>query len=88
MEHFPEEYLAQTKGKTVKVNLVIRSLNSILTERKIILIGGRLQKANISYHEAHPILLPSISGSSDFIIENCGEIKTRHEVSIGNVSTT
>ncbi|KFM60317.1 hypothetical protein X975_18847, partial [Stegodyphus mimosarum] len=73
MEYFPQKYLPLTKGKPLPTNSIIRQFNQILDERRMILIGGRLQYANISHQEAHPVLLPSACHLSDFIIKDCHE---------------
>lgn len=49
----------------------------MLIRTKLEAISDILQIANISYHEAHPVLLPSISHLSDLIIKVCHE-ETRH----------
>lgn len=77
MKHFSEEYSALLHGKPVQVNSVIRLFNPISRERKIILISGRLQKVYISYHKAHPVLLPTVSHLSNLIIKDCHE-QTKH----------
>lgn len=64
--------------KSVTLNSDTRPLTQSLSERKIILIDGRLQKANISWHEDHHVLLLSIAHLSDLIIKDCRK-QTRHE---------
>lgn len=83
MEYFPEEYFALTQEKPVQANAVTRHFNQILSERKIILIGGQLQQTIISNREALPVSLPSISHLSNLITNDCYK-KTRN----GDVSET
>lgn len=63
------------------MRLAIQPFNSILSERRIILIDGWLQQVNVSYHEAHPVWLLCICHLSDLIIKGCHELAKQGSVS-------
>lgn len=59
LEHIPVNYSELTQAQPVPLNSVTRPFNPISSEREIILLDCGLQKDDISYKEAHPVLLPT-----------------------------
>jgi len=57
-EVFPEELDALKKGKSLKVNSRIVSLNPFLDPTGVVRVGGRLRHAKIPFQQKHPVLLP------------------------------
>ncbi|XP_071033008.1 uncharacterized protein, partial [Parasteatoda tepidariorum] len=55
----------------------IRDLNPFISDKGIILVGGRLQHSNLNYYEKHPILLPSKTKFTELIVKEAHE-KTLH----------
>ncbi|CAG7726949.1 unnamed protein product [Allacma fusca] len=58
LHSFKEEIYSITKGCTVSANSPIKTLTPFLDEEKILRVGGRLQRAQISIDQRHPMLLP------------------------------
>nr|XP_042913096.1 uncharacterized protein LOC107448485 [Parasteatoda tepidariorum] len=55
----------------------IRDLNPFISDKGILLVGGRLQHSNLNYYEKHPILLPSKTKFTELIVKEAHE-KTLH----------
>lgn len=56
--HFAKE-INELKGNKPLTNKTILSLNPFLDEPGFLCVGGRLENANVSFRQKHPILLPS-----------------------------
>ncbi|XP_030752317.1 uncharacterized protein LOC115879562 [Sitophilus oryzae] len=66
---FPSDFRSLQESGSVNPKSNLRSLSPIL-ENGLILVGGRLQNANICYHSKHPIILPHSHPFTRLIIEN------------------
>ncbi|XP_011880587.1 PREDICTED: uncharacterized protein LOC105569050 [Vollenhovia emeryi] len=79
----PSQFSEEIKGlesKGVTNRNRIANLNPFLDNDGLIRIGGRLRKANLSYSQRYPILLPSRHYLTDCIIREIHE--TRHHTGI------
>ncbi|XP_011858918.1 PREDICTED: uncharacterized protein LOC105556434 [Vollenhovia emeryi] len=76
---FSEE-IKGLKSKGVTNRNRIANLNPFLDNDGLIRVGGRLRKANLSYSQRYPILLPSRHYLTDCIIREIHE--TRHHTGI------
>ncbi|XP_050303785.1 uncharacterized protein LOC126741423 [Anthonomus grandis grandis] len=67
-ESFPEEISRLNIGKTLNKNSKILSLRPFLDQHKIVRVGGRLSKSEITFNQRHPIILPYKHKLTDLII--------------------
>jgi len=68
-EYFSKEILSLEKGKEVPRNSKLRSLNPFLRDG-LILVGGRLENANMTDNHKHPVVLPAAHKITRLIFEN------------------
>lgn len=66
---FSSEYSALLKGVTVHKKSKLLCLNPFLDENKLIRVGGRLRKADLSFSEKHPLILPSNHAYTNLVIK-------------------
>jgi len=70
-----EKFHNEIKGLNTRSNekSKLANLNPFLDENGLIRVGGRLQKANLSFTQKHPILLPNRHHLTDCIIRETHE---------------
>lgn len=67
-EAFSDEISRCRSGDTLLSKSRIISLNPFIDESGILRVGGRIQAANISYSQTHPIILPKRNNLTNVII--------------------
>jgi len=70
-EYYPQEIRNLQRKLTVPAKSPLAPLNPFLDSSGVMRVGGRLEKAFISYHEAHPIILPGKTHVAFLIVNMC-----------------
>uniref|UniRef100_A0A023F0J1 Putative bel12 ag transposon polyprotein n=1 Tax=Triatoma infestans TaxID=30076 RepID=A0A023F0J1_TRIIF len=69
-EMFPLEIRNLTSNKPLGQNSRLVSLNPFLDNKHLVRVGGRLQNANLSYEQKHPVILDSKHHLTKIIAEH------------------
>lgn len=72
-EHFSDEIKTIKSGLLIPKSSKLYELNPFLSEEGLLRLGGRLQKSSLSYHERHPIIIPSKLHFTDLLIRDAHE---------------
>ena len=67
-KHFGDEISALSNQITVSPNSKLCKLDCFLDDRGILRVGGRIDRASLSYEERHPVVLPRDSPVSKLIV--------------------
>lgn len=73
MQAFPKEYEQLLKGMPLDDKSVLSNLNPIMSENKVLRVGGRLQNSKCSLDQKHPIILPKKHELTNLLFENMHE---------------
>lgn len=84
--HFSEEILMVERNLIVKSNL--KKLSPFLDKEGILRVGGRLDNANISFEQKHPIILPKDCNFTRVLIRNehCALMHAGLRLTLSNLS--
>lgn len=86
-QHFANEIKELEQGKPTPRDSKILPLTPFIDSDGLIRVGGRLQNANISYNQKHPILLPRSHHITNLIIVNEHSINM-HAGILGTLNAT
>lgn len=72
-KYFPKEQKALLMKKLIPRKSKISNLNPFLDEDNIMRLSGRLQNSNLTYSEAHPVILPEKNHFTNLLIKEAHE---------------
>jgi len=70
LQEFNEEYISLSKNKEVSGRSKLKGLHPMLQSENLILVGGRLDNAQIAENQRHPIVLPATHKITRLIFED------------------
>jgi len=70
LHEFQEEYMSLSNGKEVSGRSKLKGLYPLLQSENLILVGGRLDNAQIAENQKHPIVLPTTHKITRLIFED------------------
>jgi len=70
LQAFNEEYTSLSKNKEVSGRRKLKGLHPMLQDENLILVGGRLDNAQIAENQKHPIVLPATHKITRLIFED------------------
>ena len=79
--HFLQEIMCIEKHQPIPNKSTLHCLSLLLCENGLLRIGGRLQNANLTYDETHPIILPRNTIFTHRLIEHA-HVLTLHGVQL------
>ena len=72
-QYYHQELECLREGRNLPKSSSVSSLNPFLDGDGILRVGGRLENADLSYEETHPIILPAKSHVSLLVVRMCHE---------------
>ena len=79
-ERLTEEMKDLIEGKEVKRQSHLKSLTPIVDELGVLRVGGRLERAELPYDAAHPLILPKKHHITQLIVADVHNRRRHTEV--------